>query len=1782
MEKLLRYSLIYCVIICSCFIKVSAQYCFPKTTRNPSYGNLNFYIDRVRLGDIDNQDSYTPADTSYNDYTPYGPFTILTRGLVYSMKINTGPNPTYPTSLFYAAWIDYNNDGDFSDAGENLFQQRGSVVSEEITKSITIPASASISKTRLRIRCTYYNGTSFTVDPCAIYTYGETEDYTVGISDFAKVVTTIPGAWDFNLDFFNIGDDNDYDLIMLDEYDDLVPINFFNNNGAGTYTANSTLLGAVSPAFKEYNMSYSLCDLNNDNRLDLLLTSRNNSATPRTTYFQNNGSQLIQTTTGIADLMWGSTATADFNNDGKQDIIICGRDAGNIPHTYIYKNTGSGYSLINDKLKGVYGEIAVADYDNDKDIDILLTGNDRYGNTNSIIYRNDNNWKFTDIYANIYKYSGELKPQFCDFNNDGRLDLLCGKAYRNDGNGLFTEIPAHAQYDVPYLAKGFDIDNDGILEIIGQDEWGVAVYKYNGVDSLIISQHLMGLGRENLDVADINSDNKPDIIVNDNPAYIFRNLTATTNTAPTAPYKFATAVGDSGFYSVVIRWSGASDDKTPLKGLSYNLRVGTTSGGNEVFSSMTYAPTGKLLKPGMGNVYKNTVWFLKDLPPGNYYWSVQAVDNSGLASAFSTEQPFQILEPLVSSTFLAQGRVNTAAGGADFDGDKDIDLIIRNTDLEIHQQTALNTYSIKTVRANSDILAIADMNNDNFPDIIARHNKIFNQETFDSLEIFINNKNFTFSVFKLDTISAYSVAVADFDNDGDNDILAHDRGYFLYENKGSNQYTRNTIPINGTLYRTSISSIDIDKDGDNDFMIAGRESNLSSSRCQTLIFKNNGNKDFSLSQTIVPGIGPSAFQATSFAGVTNPADMTWNDLNFDGYPDLLLTGDDEYRNNTCQILLNDGTGQLVLTSLSPRPADKFSPAWLDFNTDGYLDIIMPKIGWNTDNTIYFNENNTSYTGFANAIDAFNTAMYLKPVDTDQDKDKDILCTYKIPVGVDGYRMETKIYTNTNNFVNQAPNPPTTTSSQIDVFDVVLNWNNGWDKLTGNNGLSYNIWVGTANNKADIISPLADLTTGYRFVEALGNVGTNTSWRIKNLPLGTYYWSVQTIDNSMTPSAWAPVKSFTLSALTASFSNDEVCLGFDTHLTDNSVTTHPITSWKWIIGGRTVSTSQNPVFRFTTSGNNIVKLVVESSVAKDSITKTVYVKPIPEAAFTNNTVCAGSATSFTNSTIANGLTMTEWHWDFGDNSGSNVQNPGTHGYLIAGTYNAILVAVADNGCSDTIKKTVEVGLIPTAAITLSGPPNFCSGDSVKLANSYTDTYIYSWQTGGSDITGGTNNTYTAKLTGIYTIKVTNPVGNCFAVSTPVNVTVKESPLQPAISYSGQTVFCAGDSLLLTVPQTGGLTYNWKLNGGSIGGNTYQHAARIDGTYHILVTNSDGCTSGSTNSVEVKVNDKPAATSLSIPLKTELCAGESVVLGVTSFPNYGYQWLNNDVPVPGAIGNTLRITESGKYLLEISNAKGCSIRTNAINISVNARPVKPLIDSANYKDNDCIGETPLKLSVKNIIAGYSYQWYKNGAPLSSQSFIEDFFDDGYYYAEADLNGCKSSSDSVSLDFRKSLDKPDINATGTNVWYLTTSSEAKYYKWYLDGVLIPEARSKTYIAGQKLGTYRVSVSNDNDCFRISDPKTIPSEIVGIEDPDPFEDVKIYPNPTTGMFTIEMNNNVFGEIVIDIITQNGSKILNIKFEKTTEHFSSQIDLSGQAKGMYLINLSLDKFRAVRKVLVE
>ena len=183
----------------------------------------------------------------------------------------------------------------------------------------------------------------------------------------------------------------------------------------------------------------------------------------------------------------------------------------------------------------------------------------------------------------------------------------------------------------------------------------------------------------------------------------------------------------------------------------------------------------------------------------------------------------------------------------------------------------------------------------------------------------------------------------------------------------------------------------------------------------------------------------------------------------------------------------------------------------------------------------------------------------------------------------------------------------------------------------------------------------------------------------------------------------------------------------------------------------------------------------------------------------------------------------------------------------------------------------------------------------------------------------------------------------------------------------------------------------------------------------------------------------------------------------------------------------------------------------------------------------------------------------------------------------NGCTDTVKKNIMICNEPFDKPEITVFGPSVWYMICDiADANLYKWYYNNELIEGADENFYLANQKTGTYRVEISNNGNCYIPSDDIEIPKGITGIGDTDPFENVMIYPNPTTGMFTIGMNNNIFGELEIDIFNQSGSKTLNIKFEKTTTHFSSQIDLSGQSKGFYLIRLSLEKYSATRKILLE
>jgi hypothetical protein len=126
---------------------------------------------------------------------------------------------------------------------------------------------------------------------------------------------------------------------------------------------------------------------------------------------------------------------------------------------------------------------------------------------------------------------------------------------------------------------------------------------------------------------------------------------------------------------------------------------------------------------------------------------------------------------------------------------------------------------------------------------------------------------------------------------------------------------------------------------------------------------------------------------------------------------------------------------------------------------------------------------------------------------------------------------TKLYRNgagSNTYaVNEAPQAPVNLQSEVDSNTVLLNWNRSTDDITPMDGLNYNLRIGTSPGTSDILAPMSDVVSGLRYLQAIGNTNADTSWTITNLAEGTYYWSVQAIDQAYVGSDFAEEQTFTI-------------------------------------------------------------------------------------------------------------------------------------------------------------------------------------------------------------------------------------------------------------------------------------------------------------------------------------------------------------------------------------------------------------------------------------------------------------------------------------------------------------------------------------------------------------------------------------------------------------------------------------------------------------------------------
>lgn len=288
-----------------------------------------------------------------------------------------------------------------------------------------------------------------------------------------------------------------------------------------------------------------------------------------------------------------------------------------------------------------------------------------------------------------------------------------------------------------------------------------------------------------------------------------------------------------------------------------------------------------------------------------------------------------------------------------------------------------------------------------------------------------------------------------------------------------------------------------------------------------------------------------------------------------------------------------------------------------------------------------------------------------------------------------------------------------------------------------------------------------------------------------------------------------------------------CPGAPVSFTDQTDTKGVSTqTWNWDFGDAANATTanpntsalQNPKHTYINPGDYTVTLAIANiNGCISSYQQVIHINAIPKASFTVSAPdCETRDITFTDTSIPGDGPITQWVWDFGDNTGpvtKTSNNAFTHQYAQTGNYTVSLTVTGSTGCiSDVFTKPVTVSPLPVVDFAL---PDVCQSDvsarftnKTMIADNSQAAISYSWDFGDAANSSVTNpNTSTAvnpthkySRAGNYQVTLTATSSNgCMATKTQL-FTVNGAVPVAKFSVLNSNALCSGDDVIFDASQS----------------------------------------------------------------------------------------------------------------------------------------------------------------------------------------------------------------------------------------------------------------------------------------------------------------------------------------------------------------------------------------------
>jgi len=423
-----------------------------------------------------------------------------------------------------------------------------------------------------------------------------------------------------------------------------------------------------------------------------------------------------------------------------------------------------------------------------------------------------------------------------------------------------------------------------------------------------------------------------------------------------------------------------------------------------------------------------------------------------------------------------------------------------------------------------------------------------------------------------------------------------------------------------------------------------------------------------------------------------------------------------------------------------------------------------------------------------------------------------------------------------------------------------------------------------------------------------------------------------------------------------------------------------TNYVWLQNGSVIAGATNTK-NYTATQSGIYQVALTSAIgctdSSRAVTVAIYPQPTAGFAINNSTQCFNANSFvFTNSSIINVGTLTD-QWSFGDGN-SDIAKDETYSYAAPNTianpsYTVQLSVKSNNGCTDTIRKTVTVNPTPiTPVITANGPTTICGNGSVLLSSSATSGN--QWYQNGILIPATIGQDFSANSTGTYTVIST--INNCSSdISNTIQISLHAIPPNPTITPNGPITICENTNAILTSSALNG--NQWYNNGSPISGENSQTITVSDsGTYKVSI--SDTCGIYSSTDVVVSITSSPA--NIRYP-------SLNVQIG-TNYPlvarNFGssYLWAPSDGLSSDNSDSTTtsNFSHTQDYIIQIKTASGCSTYDSLL---VNAFVIKGILVPTAFSPNGDGLNDVLKPTLINIYQLNYFRIYNKWGQLVFQT-------------------------------------------------------------------------------------------------------------------------------------------------------------------------------------------------------